>query len=149
MKQTFFLTVALTILIMAHGAEAARVCLTRTNETATCREIKSVMVINGQEQHNTGVACLQSDNSWKIVSGIGYGSSFFRNDNQPVAYVGPPILTDGGYQQQPTEIRYEVTRKSVCVPSMPVYLSDRPYYNGHWQRPPYPSPAPQPIPPVK
>ena len=126
MNTVLLLAVSLSALLLGGMAQAGTVCVVQSPETATCREFTSTFITNDIEQKGgTGVACLQADNSWKVVSGPGFGTSFYRN-NSPVAYIGEGYFINGVYQQQPSQIRYNITRKSVCVPSLPRYLRDRP-----------------------
>lgn len=151
MKQFRIVALIATSITILSVSAWADTCVTQTTATHTCREFNTKVSFNGEyanQDGGNGVACLQSDGLWKVVSGPGFGSSFMRSDNLEVAYIGAGYYVNGVYYQQPTKIRYILTRKSVCVPAMPAFLQSPSDWQGRQIQQPVPLPNPQTTSPV-
>jgi hypothetical protein len=124
------------LLTLASPAFALNVCYVKGPETATCRETLVTLISPTHRQEGKGVACQQPDGFWKVVSGPGFGMSFWGRDTT-TAYLGGSYMVNDQYYEQPTHVRYVVTRTSVCVPELPIEL----------QRPVIIAPTPYPVKP--
>jgi hypothetical protein len=138
-----FASLLLGAICMIDPAYALQTCVVQTAETMTCREFQTMVQFNNEPEQSgpPAVACLQSSNMWKVVSGLGFGTSFYRNDNRQIAYQGGSYMVNGVLYQQPSRIRYIYTRKTACVPSMPQFYQI-PGINTHPATPAAPATTP-------